>query len=63
MKSVAHMKELRNQHRMLIGNPEGQVPFTRNGRQNKMAMSYTEVRGATQKIGEFEHKKVSYRNS
>jgi len=41
MISVAHMKELRNQHRMLIGNPEGQAPFTINGRQNKMAMSYT----------------------
>jgi hypothetical protein len=42
MTSVAHMKELRNQQRMLIGNPEGQVSFTRNGRQNKMTMSYTE---------------------
>jgi hypothetical protein len=37
------MKELRNEHRMLIGNPEGQAPCTRNTRQNKMAMSYTEV--------------------
>ena len=60
---VAHMKELRNQHRMFIGNPEEQAPFTRNRWQNKMAMSYTEVRGATEKIGEFERKKVSYRNS
>ena len=36
------MKELRNQHTMLIGKPEGQISFTRNGRQNKMAMNYTE---------------------
>jgi hypothetical protein len=36
------MKELRNEHRKLTGNPEGQAPFTRNRRQNRMTISYAE---------------------